>query len=115
MPVGSTLRPGIGPGPLVGPPESPQVESSVGAVAMGRSKLSPSRAATAGAVDDRELAWRFQPFAVPTRLRVLILPVDGERYVGDLAAALGCSQANPSHHLTSLRRAGGVEGRRDGL
>ncbi len=51
----------------------------------------------------------------PTRLRLLDVLREGERCVGDLAEAVGCSQANVSRHLSLLADAGLVTRRRDGL
>ena len=61
------------------------------------------------------IAERFRLFAEPTRLRLLDLLSDGERSVGDLTAALGCTQANVSKHLALLADAGVVRRRREGL
>jgi DNA-binding transcriptional ArsR family regulator len=61
------------------------------------------------------IAERFRVLAEPTRLRILDLLRDGERSVGELARALGCSQANASKHLSILAEAGLVRRRRQGL
>ena len=50
----------------------------------------------------------------PKRLRLLRALRDGERTVGDLAAALGIPLPNASQHLAVLRTAGLVDGRRAG-
>lgn len=47
------------------------------------------------------------------RLLLLCQLVDGERPVGELAAALGLAQSVVSQHLSLLRRDGLVSGRRD--
>lgn len=47
------------------------------------------------------------------RLLLLCQLADGERSVGDLAAALGLAQSVVSQHLSLLRREGVVAGRRD--
>ncbi len=54
--------------------------------------------------------------ALANRHRLLILCrlVDGERSVGDLAAALGIRDSTVSQHLALLRRDGLVRTRRDG-
>jgi ArsR family transcriptional regulator len=61
------------------------------------------------------LAERFRVLSEPTRLRLLDLLVGGERSVGDLADAIGCSAANVSKHLALMAEAGIVTRRRDGL
>jgi len=56
-------------------------------------------------LDDRaigEVAEFFSAFAVPMRLRILNALREGERNVGELTTALGCSQANMSKHLALL-------------
>ncbi len=50
----------------------------------------------------------------PKRLMLLDALRDGERSVGDLAVALGCTLPNASQHLGVLRGAGLVSGRRSG-
>jgi DNA-binding transcriptional ArsR family regulator len=42
------------------------------------------------------IAERFRVLGEPTRLRLLDLLAGGERTVGDLAAAIGCTTANVS-------------------
>lgn len=53
--------------------------------------------------------------ASPHRLELLDLLAQSERTVEDLAAETGMSLANASQHLQSLRRAGLVESRKQGL
>jgi DNA-binding transcriptional ArsR family regulator len=53
--------------------------------------------------------------ADPTRLKILHTLFNGERCVSDILAEVGSSQANVSKHLTVLKRAGLVDGRRNGL
>jgi DNA-binding transcriptional ArsR family regulator len=50
----------------------------------------------------------------PARLGMLAALRDGERCVGDLAAAVGRNVSTTSRHLALLRRVGFVAGRRDG-
>jgi ArsR family transcriptional regulator len=50
----------------------------------------------------------------PKRLALLHVLGDGERTVGDLAAAIGCALPNASQHLAVLRAAGLVAARRSG-
>lgn len=50
----------------------------------------------------------------PKRLLILDALRDGERAVGELADALGCTLPNTSQHLAQLRSAGLVAGRREG-
>ena len=52
--------------------------------------------------------------ANPTRLEIINLLRDGEKWVGYLAESAGTSQANMSQHLTVLRRQAIVETRRAG-
>ena len=80
---------------------------------MGRPKAKPARKPTTRAVDYRRLAGRLRLVSDPTRLRLLLVLGEGERSVGDLAAALGSSDASTSHHLAKLRAAGVVEPRKD--
>lgn len=44
--------------------------------------------------------------ADPTRCRILVALLDGARYPGQLAAALGLSRSNVSNHLACLRGCG---------
>ncbi len=55
----------------------------------------------------------FSALAEPSRLKILNYLRDGERNVGELATACGCSQANVSRHLSMLAKHGMVvrEGR----
>lgn len=53
--------------------------------------------------------------ADPTRLRILGLVAGGEVCVCHLHEALGIPQSTASRHLAYLRRAGLVDGRRQGL
>jgi DNA-binding transcriptional ArsR family regulator len=64
--------------------------------------------------DFRHLAGRFKQVSDLTRLSVLLLLGDGERSVGDLSAATGCSMTALSRHLALLRLAGIIVPRRDG-
>ncbi|HYX84223.1 MAG TPA: metalloregulator ArsR/SmtB family transcription factor [Gaiellales bacterium] len=61
------------------------------------------------------LADRFRLLAEPTRLRLLDLMSGGERSVGELAEAIGCTTANVSKHLALMADAGIVVRRRSGL
>lgn len=61
------------------------------------------------------LADRFRLLSEPTRLRLIGLLGNGERCVGELAAELGCSQANVSKHCALLADAGLLQRRRSGL
>src|SRR3954465_13932626 len=56
----------------------------------------------------------FALLAEPTRVRMLWALRDGESDVASLAAAAGCRPTVASQHLSKLRFAGLVEGRRDG-
>ena len=57
----------------------------------------------------------FKALADTTRLRILGLLLAGEVCVCDIHDSLGLPQPKVSRHLAYLRRAGLVEGRRDGL
>jgi DNA-binding transcriptional ArsR family regulator len=60
-------------------------------------------------LDDRaieQVADFFGAFAVPMRLKILNALRGGERNVGELTAAFGCSQANVSKHLSVLAQKG---------
>ncbi len=48
----------------------------------------------------------FGALAVPMRLRILSELRDGERSVGEITSALGCTQANISKHLAVLAQSG---------
>jgi DNA-binding transcriptional ArsR family regulator len=50
----------------------------------------------------------------PHRLMLLCQMIEGERTVGELAAALGIRESTTSQHLALLRRDGLVQPRRDG-
>jgi DNA-binding transcriptional ArsR family regulator len=50
----------------------------------------------------------------PSRFRVVVALIGGERCVGDLAIALGRSQSCTTRHLQALGREGLVRGRREG-
>lgn len=56
----------------------------------------------------------FRGFGDPTRLRILLTLVDGERRVTDLVDLVGKSQANVSGHLSCLRECGLVTARPEG-
>jgi DNA-binding transcriptional ArsR family regulator len=55
-----------------------------------------------------EVARYFAALAVPMRLRILDVLRDGERNVGELTEATGCTQANVSKHLALLAQNGFV-------
>jgi DNA-binding transcriptional ArsR family regulator len=61
------------------------------------------------------LADRFRVLSEPTRLRLLDQLRGGERCVGDLVTAMGCSSANVSKHLALMTDAGVLARRRAGL
>ena len=60
-----------------------------------------------------QVAQYFSALAEPSRLRILNYLREGEKNVGELAEACGCSQANVSRHLSTLAKHGLVsrEGR----
>ena len=53
-----------------------------------------------------EVAEYFQALSEPTRLQVLNILRHGERNVGELAQACGCTSANISRHLSLLTQRG---------
>ena len=53
-----------------------------------------------------QVAAYFQVLSEPTRLEILNLLRQGERNVGDLAQACGCTSANISRHLAVLMQRG---------
>jgi len=57
----------------------------------------------------------FRAFSDKTRLRILHLLRDGELCVHDIVKVLAVPQPTASRHLSYLRKAGLVVGRRDGL
>ena len=67
---------------------------------------------------DRRLATLdtvLKALADPTRLRIIGLLAAGEVCVCDIHESLGIPQPKTSRHLAYLRRAGVVQGRKDGL
>jgi DNA-binding transcriptional ArsR family regulator len=56
----------------------------------------------------------FRVLGHPVRVRILELLRERERSVGDLQAALEIDSSGTSQHLGALRKAGLVEGRKDG-
>lgn len=62
-----------------------------------------------------ETARLFQALADDTRLRLVALLMEGELCVCDMVAVLSLPQSTVSRHLASLRNAGLVEGRREGV
>jgi DNA-binding transcriptional ArsR family regulator len=57
---------------------------------------------------------RFKQVSELTRLQVLLILDDGERFVGSLSSEIACSMSALSRHLALLRLAGLVVHRRDG-
>lgn len=57
----------------------------------------------------QQVALYFQTLAEPMRLQIVNLLRNGERNVGEIAEACGCSAANVSRHLSHLMRQGLVE------
>lgn len=56
----------------------------------------------------------FSVLSTPVRLRVLNALCDGERSVGQLVEAIGCTQPNLSQHLNVLYRSGILAKRKEG-
>lgn len=77
--------------------------------------VTPSVAPVQFASADADLVARFfRALGDPTRVRLLVLLLEGERRVGDLVAQLGVPQSRVSTHLGCLRWCGLVEARRIG-
>ena len=73
-------------------------------------KIEPDKmAAAAGQASDL-----LKALGHPHRLMLLCQMIEGERTVGELAAALGIRESTTSQHLALLRRDGLVQPRRDG-
>ena len=73
-------------------------------------KIEPDKmAAAAGQASDL-----LKALGNPHRLMLLCQMIEGERTVGELAAALGIRESTTSQHLSLLRRDGLVVPRRDG-
>lgn len=66
-------------------------------------------------VDHLEYQVQFlQGFADKTRLRIIRSLIDDEKTVSQLVAELGCSQANTSAHLKTLKNSGILKSRKEG-
>lgn len=63
----------------------------------------------------RETASLFKALSDETRLRTVTLLTHGELCVCDIMEVLGLPQSTVSRHLSTLRQAGLVEGRRQGV
>ncbi|MFP5488989.1 MAG: ArsR/SmtB family transcription factor [Acidimicrobiia bacterium] len=63
-------------------------------------------AVTPSRVDMGVAARLFHGLSDPTRLRILLELLEGERRVTDLVSAVGTSQPNVSNHLACLRECG---------
>lgn len=84
------------------------------------SKSPPTKSAKGSkpALSDAALALvarRFKALSDPSRLALLQQLMAGERSVGELAQAVGMTQANVSRHLTLLTTEGLLARRKDGL
>ena len=80
----------------------------------GSGGTAKGRSSTSGPGSERIDAM-FRAFSDRTRLRILHLLLRGEICVGDLANVLELSQPRASQHLSCLRNAGLVVGRKEGL
>ncbi|MGZ7043058.1 MAG: ArsR/SmtB family transcription factor [Methanobacterium sp.] len=58
---------------------------------------------------------RFKAISDPTRLKILYLLQDGELCVCEIIAALEKPQSTISHHLSVLKNAKFIEGRKEGI
>ena len=63
----------------------------------------------------KKIAQKFKALSDETRLRILALLTNGEMCVCDLMAILDLPQSTVSRHLATLRNAGWVEDRRQGV
>ena len=61
-----------------------------------------------------QIAELFKAFGDPTRVHILSLLMEGERCVGDIAAAVELSQSAISHQLRILKQIHLIKFRRDG-
>ena len=61
-----------------------------------------------------ELGEFFKIFADPTRIRILSLLAEGEKYVGEISETLKISQSAISHQLKMLRLANVVSTKKEG-
>lgn len=61
------------------------------------------------------ISHRFKALGDPSRLRLIMALMDGERNVGELVDELGATQANVSRHLQLLADTGIVSRRKKGL
>ncbi|AJC12613.1 ArsR family transcriptional regulator [Berryella intestinalis] len=61
-----------------------------------------------------ELADLFKVFSDTTRIKILFALMESERYVADIAEAVGATQSAVSHQLRILKQAHLVKFRRDG-
>ena len=62
-----------------------------------------------------KVAHRFLTLSEPVRLRLIQTLLSGEHCVNDLVDAIGCSQANVSHHLNILSNEGILARRKRGI
>lgn len=62
---------------------------------------------------DELMAKLFKGFADPLRIAILRLLREGERSVGEIVEALGCSQSRISNHLACLRWCNFVQTRQE--
>ena len=77
--------------------------------------MTPTHAPTLFATTDADLVARFfRTLGDPTRVRLLVLLLEGERRVSDLVTQLGIPQSRVSTHLGCLRWCGLVQTRRVG-
>lgn len=61
-----------------------------------------------------DMAELFKVFGDSTRIRILCVLFEGERFVQDLADTIGASQSSVSHQLKILKQAKLVKSRRQG-
>lgn len=66
------------------------------------------------AEESGKLALLYKAFADDTRVRIMIFLSEGEKCVGDIAAATNMSQSAVSHQLKTLKYADLVSSRKEG-
>src|SRR5262249_51072507 len=65
-------------------------------------------------IQPQHCARKLHALAAPERLRILCFLRDGARTVTEIAAMLGTTLANVSHHITVLRQADIIRGHKSG-
>ena len=98
---------------LIHPEHAPVLEGRLAGETLVEAPEAPA-VNPPGGEEAAELAGLLRILADPTRLRLLMALVDGERSVTELCAHMAVPQPTVSHHLAWLRAWGLVVFRRDG-